>query len=330
MSLNVYIKRWRVKTSLSKLNIPVRSEEELMRALQDKKLINRVGNIVDNPRVLLCCYMIVHYPKNILSIDVFDYYLKYKAQRVLEVLEALKQNYSWSCFVLFQWRFLKFQTYFNSWKQKDLQKLCIPIVHEYWELNALKEKYTHLTHEYQVIEGQQQMVLNRLRRIHKNVDDLLERYKDNAPTLEETVAESFYQRWIKDLYYDLVDEKYERVVPLVEDVKNMINRLVPNNERYQQQIIQRLDIDLLRSMVENTNIEGEYVHNMIMFVMNTIRELESADMDEDTDTVIVLLQDMFVKQFSYAQILTFFFQSAFQKLELINKRKLEFMKQVSK
>lgn len=319
------MKKWMIKRSLKNLDISTDTEDELQRCLMNKQIIKHASKLVDEPRILLCCYMIVHYPQNILTMDVFDYYLKHKAQKLLEVLASLKNTYSWSCFVLFQWRFLKFKTFFNSWKTKDLQKLCVPIVHEYWELNALKEKYTDLTNEYQVIEKQQQLVLSRLRRIHKNVDELLEKYKNNAPTLEETIAESFYKRWIKDLYEDLSKEKYERVPPLVDDLKAMIIALVPNNPSYQQKVTDHLDTELLQNMIANVDIQAEYVHKIISFIMQVIRELESADMDEDTDTVVSLLDDMFKQRFTYAQILTFFFQAAFQKLELISKRKSEIM-----
>ncbi len=326
--INVYAKRWMIKTSLKNLNVD--TGVNLIRYIQNNKVIRIAGRLVDEPRVLLCCYAIRHQPRTILSLDVFDYYLRYKARKLLEVLEALQKKYSLGCFVLFQLRFMKFKEYFNSWKQKDMLKLCVPMVHEYWELNALKEKYMHLKDDYMVIHEQQEMVVHRLRRINRNVDALLEKYKDNAPTLEETIANSFYERWIRDVYDDLNQQNYARVVPLIKDIRDMINELVPNNTEYQENVIRKLDVDLLQGMIDNTHIEGAYVFNMIMFVMQTIVELQSADMDQDTRMVIALLEDMFKKQFSYAQILTFFFQSAFQKLELIRKRKLDFLNSLSK
>lgn len=317
--LKTFIKKWRIKTSLKSLEVDVSTEDNLIVSLQNKTIIRNASNLVDEPRILLCCYMIVKYPQMMLSLDVYDYYLQHKAKKLLDVLEILKKNYSWSCFALFQLRFQRFKTYFNNWKEKDVIKISAPIVHEYWELEALKEKFKDLPEE-QVLVNQQEMLLKRLNKINKNVNQLLEKYKDNAPSLEETIAESFYHRWIKDLYNDLKNQNYIRVVPLIDDIKNMIKGLVPNNTKYCQNIDNKIDTNILNSMILNTNIDSDYVYNMILFIMNTIKELQSADMDEDTIMVISLITDMFKKKFTYAQILTFFFQSAFYKLELIKSR----------
>ncbi len=90
--INVYAKRWMIKTSLKNLNVD--TGVNLIRYIQNNKVIRIAGRLVDEPRVLLCCYAIRHQPRTILSLDVFDYYLRYKARKLLEVLEALQKNYS--------------------------------------------------------------------------------------------------------------------------------------------------------------------------------------------------------------------------------------------
>ena len=322
--MEVYAKQWRVKTNLHLLNIDVSSEETLMESLREKQTVTRMSRIVNQPRVFLSCFMIVHYPQMVLGHNVFDYYLRQKANRLVELFTSLKQQFKWIDYIAFQWKYHQFKEYFFKWKEQDKVKLCIPLAYEYWDLENLKESYTE-ERDIRSIRANQDMIWERIGRFFSDVQAFVDSYKERRPGLEEEVAESFYTRWMQDLHKDLLNQKYERIAPLLQDVINLIKECVPNNHKYVRDIEERLDTDYIASLIRHTSIDVNAVRALVLFVMEIIRELEAVDMDDDTDMATALLSDMFEQEFTYADIFCFFFQVVFKKLEIIRKRRLQFL-----
>ena len=321
----LYARRWRNKTNLTKLTVDTSSEDALMTCLRQKSVITRTARIVQEPRIFLSCYMIVYYPNMILGHNVFDYYLRQKADNLLTLFASLKSHYTWRKYVLFQWRYYQFKKYFLKWKKQDKEKISIPLVYEYWDLDNLKNHYDN--DDLEAILRHQREILSKLQRMFQDPMIILNKYKDKRPSLEEEIAESFYNKWMRDLHKDLMEQKYERVPSLIEDIMKLVKECVPNNHRYVTDVEERLDPAYIGSLIENTYINAASVQALILFVMEVIRELEAPDMDADTDMAVSLLKDMFQREFKYADILCFFFQTAFMKLEVIRKRRIEILGQ---
>lgn len=293
------------------LSKELRLNKKLLRAFQGSKDV-------------LTAFMVHRFPTDILDNSVFDYYLQYHAGILMSAYNKLIETQKPMYYHFFLYYIPTFVSYFNRWKEQDLHKLIVPMIQEVHRLEGTKTKYLEENSDdaHEIVEHLEKLQVKLKRQmltLTGKDPDVLVADPDFArlPTMEESFVETFHNTFWRQFYDNTRNKDYTQVPLFIEDIKEMIKKLVPSRADIHETMNTQLDTTLITQMIEAQAMDGTTIFRQMTYIITLVRQLQAAVDDNDTEMFFGLLEDMFKKGFAYEEILTFFFSTVFRKLEKI-------------
>jgi hypothetical protein len=295
----------------------------LTRQVRDKKIVNTFKT-----RELLTAFVIDKYPNEMLDNSVLDYYLQKYARDIVDAYRNLVNATSMSkkrmLYVYFWHMTDKYIDYFNKWKAQDLHKILIPLAREHQSIDKQKERYVaEVTagdaYALEIIEHMsllQRKIRSQIASMAvTSVDELLAGVPEL--TIEETIIQDFNKSFWRQFYNSIKAQDYTQVPLFLQDFIQMVKELIPNRADIHNEMESIIDHELIHQQLINSALNTSDILTIMNYMISIVEQLQAAADDQDTKMFRDLLADMFMKQFRYEEILTFFFSTVFKKLEKI-------------
>jgi hypothetical protein len=292
---------------------------EMTQCVRDKKIVR-----VFKTRELLTAFVVHKYPNEMLDNSVFDYYLQKYARDVVELYERIVSTKKRVNYVYFWHTTDKYIDYFNKWKAQDIHKILVPLAQEHQSLDKQKERYIDEAaagdaYAQEIIEHMtllQQKIRSQIASMAvTSVDELLAGAQEL--TIEETIIQDFNKSFWRQFYNSIKAQDYTQVPLFLQDFIQMVKGLVPNRTDIHAEMESIIDHELIHQQLINSALNTSDILTIMNYVIGIVEQLQAAADDQDTKMFRDLLADMFMKQFRYEEILTFFFSTVFKKLEKI-------------
>lgn len=130
------------------------------------------------------------------------------------------------------------------------------------------------------------------------------------------------------LYKDPPDKQI--ILDLFKETKRLIKNLLPRRIDLQEEIDSYLDIDILENILNNTNIDEEYLVSRCYYIIEWIKKLQSKKYDILLEKFEKDFKNKFVRKEYYRDIIPFFFNFILESLEQIHLEKNQFINFINK
>lgn len=300
-------------------------------------------------RIFMSCFMIKQHPAVILS-DQSELELEIKkcSDDLLDIFNKILIDNKCN-FVLkmhtykFMKRFNEFVIKFQDWKETDKKKIINDLCQVYFELESdinsrneilmdnKLEPYQKTNHRNVIrnLEKEQNNIKNKIVQIdgengiiHLNkLRDQMNSHKLTVEKLYKNINDNLHDAFWDNVKSELSKEppNFITIIPLLEDAKGMIFSCIPNRHDIHQEIEPHIDIEFIKSMIENNAIDNNYIKNMVFYLISFIKKFQSKSDDKETAKWEKQIIELFQKGFTYSDFFPKFFKELFSKLEKIIK-----------
>jgi hypothetical protein len=302
---------WKKSRHLNKMSNKVLLKPESFEELAVE--LQKVENMATfRSRDVLVLFMIIHYPQVVIGNGLFDYYLQNYAAVLFASYTKMCETNKKMYYVHFWHNMDTFTKYFKKWKDQDRYRIMLPLLKEHHSLQLIIN--SNPDEDLSTFNDSLISKMNSInRRNSKTVSQLIEEYALSPVSMEESIILDFHDKFWRDFYKNIKAGEYQQVSMLLVDCIKMFNKILPNRPDI---IEQNIDIEIINQQINNNALSRESMQTYILNIFNLIRRVQSASEDNDTDTVIKLITEMFTKNFAIEQILTFSFSKIFKKLEI--------------
>ena len=238
-------------------------------------------------------------------------------------------------------RFISYCGHLNYWQQLKYQFILEFKIKEYWgaklehdqlekepaekRSNEIKRRIETLKHKME--HTKQELTL-------LGADSLIEKFKPVEIDWSQ-VSETFHKAYWDLFTEDIQSGKLERIVDLMDEIKNMMMACYPNRPDKHQYLNDSLDSELIKQMIQYKAIKDSDIQKYVMFILNEIKSLQKPADDSEWLTWKSSVEEELqkLKQLEKSQTMNFwsnffpsFFQKAFKRMEEIHKDISEFKK----
>ena len=74
---------------------------------------------------------------------------------------------------------------------------------------------------------------------------------------------------------DIKEEKYDKLLKVLNDIKTRICDLIPNRKDLHKNISDTIDTELIKQMIKHNAIDNNYIFNIIQFIITQLKELDT-------------------------------------------------------
>lgn len=220
-----------------------------------------------------------------------------------------------------------FINFFDVWKNRDSLILVRPLIATFIQLSNEKRKDEKEEDEYNNI------LTNIKKKVFTIAGNLGLSYleKGEVPYFMDEKIFQDIELTVKQAFWDVFEEnikekKFEVIVQILSDLKNMIFDLVSERNRkdFLKEFDEKLDLNLLEkvllSMKENDDLKSknEFIKSIGILIIHYIKMFQAPE--DDTDTK--LFEENFINKINSEEqpekILRFFFKTSFDKVEKIS------------
>jgi len=296
-----------------------KSYEELMKFLQSQDLIHHMKNKLKDYNVqistkkFLSFFMIYFHHKEILdnNEEICQEFLK-QIKRCIRVYDSLVSNYKPFKLHIFRFTVTETEKWFDIWKKQDKYKILLQMIHMY---HYLKDQKTNDMSWNDEIDKQMNLLETKI----VNFDTMGKELLNNPPRIQiNTESQQNIIKVIYKAYWDKFEKSIEKkewnqLLGFIDEIKKMLKNLIPNRTDLHPSIDFKLDTSIIKTMLDNNMLSNEYIFELMLFIINYVREFQSPSDDQDTEEWWNHLQ----LQTSLNVLLRDFFMVVFAKLEKI-------------
>ena len=142
--------------------------------------------------------------------------------------------------------------------------------------------------------------------------------------LKKQIRDNYFKAFDSLLEQSLVDQNFDWVVQLYDELRIRIAKQIPNRVDLHQQIAEEMDITIFEQMLKNNCYKGEDLYNLIEYVFGWFQKLQAPARDAGTASekrrVLSMLQTS-----TFGKIVPAFLRSAHSILDTIEDDKKTFM-----
>ena len=139
------------------------------------------------------------------------------------------------------------------------------------------------------------------------------------------IIESAYKSVLESTLSDASKIDIKWLCKLYEEIRNKLCNLTPNNKKNQDYILQHMDLNLFKQMVENNAFNKNDLQNLIKFVFDCILKLQAPIRDDETKRVLTDILTKFDEK-QFGENISNFVIKANKCIDLIYKDLEEFYK----
>ena len=151
------------------------------------------------------------------------------------------------------------------------------------------EPTPYTSDEINLIRERQQEIKTKLEKIGgtKALEEF-DRYKpvvyDNTAikNIFDSIENTFKSAYWDIMRQDIGDKNYNGVIKTYNEIRQLLCNLVPNREDIHELINETLDTEMLLDMLQEDEMDYEYLHQLCEFVIDKVSEFESESEDENT------------------------------------------------
>ena len=142
---------------------------------------------------------------------------------------------------------------------------------------------------------------------------------DNQSKLFEQIKETMHQAFWDTLSSDLSENppKYQHVIVLLNEIRNMLKQLVPNRKDIHTDIDEYIDVNFIEQMIVNNAFDYKELENLIRYVVAVIQKLQCPDEDKDTNEFLEKIVNMCREKKSWKVIIPYFLKITYTKIDKI-------------
>ena len=295
-------------------------------------LLKSIANIHNcklecNTKKILSCIMMYRFP------DMINYYperddISKKLYKKCEILIKLLSNLDNSLVRLKL--ILEIPCYlelFDKFKDKDRLDMIESLILTLFEL---EESYKNKSGSYD--EDTLKCIKCEIDKTNKRIEqfngsELLKKYRKRESEIEESIktniTKAFWDSYENEL--NKTPPNLSVVLPLIEDTLNLVNKCVPNNKKFTDELSENIDKDYLKYSIESNITSTTDIRRTIIIIIEAIEKLQSASKDDSlnkwkNDLLHTLKDD----NYNIGDFLINFFKEAFNRLDEIYNEKIEF------
>jgi hypothetical protein len=336
-------------------NLEKKNFKELRKVLINKKFVNDIHTFFNNfhkifndkkilsnknIRTFLFSYMIVFHKDEILSKD--DVYSDKLYDMTLTMLlnfeNLFKKKITLKDYQDFVNNFSMYIEYFKVWKERDAAILIRPSLQSYFFYD--ESRYSLLS-ELDELDSDDETHNDKIKLIKEKVDDiekLQKKIKTNIkiiagkkgleylenreiPVFHDEKIFTDIDKTVRRAYWDVVKENLqnkekqkEQLIYLLKDLKEL---LIVIDKKKKKELDELIDIKFLTNVLEKTELTYQVILPYIDYFISNIKKMQAPIDDEDTNIWEENLMNKIKTNENIENILIYFFQIAFKKLEKI-------------
>ena len=229
--------------------------------------------------------------------------------------------------VLLKIRINRFIQMFDEWKEKDANLLLKQLAIMYQ--NSLKSYNKIIDDENTEFKEQLEknilIIEKQAGRIDKDGLKFIKKYKiasfkkENMNDFNKIAKQAFWDGFIEDIEL----EKFDRLEKMLKEIRDRLCSFVPNRPDYHKDFDEHFDIKFIMQMLEDDALDGETMGKYIGYLLDKIKELEAPIDNGETDKIRQTVTEMFETN-TTGELLAYFLQSVYDKLDKISTRCKEF------
>ena len=93
--------------------------------------------------------------------------------------------------------------------------------------------------------------------------------------IQNAIIEKLKLVFWDDLQDDIKEEKYDKLLKVLNDIKTRICDLIPNRKDLHKNISDTIDTELIKQMIKHNAIDNNYIFNIIQFIITQLKELDT-------------------------------------------------------
>ena len=93
--------------------------------------------------------------------------------------------------------------------------------------------------------------------------------------IQNAIIEKLKLVFWDDLQDDIKEEKYDKLLKVLNDIKTRICDLIPNRKDLHKNICDTIDTELIQQMIKHNAIDNNYIFNIIQFIITQLKELDT-------------------------------------------------------
>ena len=223
---------------------------------------------------------------------------------------------------------IMYKEIFQTWKSKDLSKLLHNLTTSYYEIESIiiliKEKNTLTEEEEEYItlcKIHQESIIDKI--IFLNGQEYFNNYHHEEVSLDadlkKHIKETMYNAYWNILENELNSKPpvYTQLLNILTEICDMFCEFVPNRPDIQQEIKDRIDIDLIKNMVEHSAFDDENLYKLTTYIISLIKKFQPPVMDEEVEEWERGMLHIMSQKFDYTKFLVIFFRSVFNMIQTI-------------
>lgn len=308
------------------------SFDKLQRLITDKSIIKATYNFLNNgmnylnitfpnilsnfkitkktPRQFLTYLLILYHQKETIGIikenDILGRNLVIKSRILHIAMNNIHRNRISKLIInTFLYQFKMYIEAFEKWKNDDAELLVESLIQNYWELELVKKQdFTSQEDKGESIiimmKSQQEKLLKYIKEIGGDAGILQFNsyipivFTDNfMESVKDTLESAYWDMYRKDLFKPIGERDITKLKSVMNELKNLILELVPKSIEIQSSLLEFFDIDYICDMINNDSYTITELKNIVKYLINTLKSLDSPDSDIDNNNMLVELFTIF-------------------------------------
>lgn len=277
-------------------------------------------------KVFLTVYLFVfHNDIVVQSKDDFNQKMITLSNELVLMFEKLFNNYSLNNSLKFEKDFNNYLNFFNEWKRRDSLIIIRPILKSYFELELLMNEFKkNNNNDYLYIERKLRSLKNNIKMIAG--DDGLEYLnKRQIPVFKNEKMYTDVEKTVHKAFWDVFQEniennKLDQITKFLSEVKEMIHEMI-ENKNFLKEFDENVDISIIENVMKSNQPEQLvlFMFTFIKYLTSLLYKLQPPSEDKNTKLFEENLEKMFSDNKKNSEILRYFFENYFKKLEVIKK-----------
>lgn len=307
---------------------------------------NQMGIDTATTKIFLSAYMIMNHREIITSNDTYAIKLGNNATDMIMNLETLfNKKVTLKDYNNFMNAFNRYIKFFQIWRERDSLLMARPAINSYFNIDMLCEALKDKLNKENLTKEQKTKIISDIKD-HKRVLKRL-RYNikliagqkglsflesKNMPYFKDEEIFQSVEKTVRKAFWDVVKEnfankKYDQMIILLNDIKTLILELVPSKKQDLDSVI---DIELLTQMINKGLLNNQAINTYINYIIGHIESMQQPSEDTNTRLWKENITTMIQKGEKQAEVLGYFFENAFNKLEKIKAITLRLRAQLAK
>ncbi len=298
-----------------------KSYDELMIYLQDQNTINEMTmflkkyKLTINVKKFTIFFMIYFQKEQMLDHSDTSVELFKQIKRTIKIFDSLQEEYKKYKVYLLQYVVQETEKWFDIWKLKDKMEIIMPMIHMYHYLDEQKKDNNDIWNE-EIIK-QQNLIKSKILKLDKS--DYVKELINIRPRIiinenvKSNIINVIHKAYWDNFQTNVNEKNYGQLIGFVQEIKDMLKKLIPNRLDLQEEIEMSLDIEILKQRLENNVMNQNDIFEMINYIINWIRQLQAPIDDRDTEEWYEYLKTLT----SWDVLMKDFFMITFAKLDKI-------------